>query len=605
MKFPDNFSWCAATSHHQIEGGSFNDWTDFEASGHVIGGQKAGTANNHWADPKPLMNALSGIHANCYRLSIDWARVEPEPGRLDEAAIARYKYEIDSLFKRGIEPRITILHFTFPRWVASRGGWEWEGLPDAAAEFARVVRTRIAPRVTRYYTINEPMVTLLGGYQSGDLPPGEKRPFAEMRNAFLGVVRTHAAIYRALHEGDRPPHRLQVGIAQHMRVFRAKDFWNLLAQFSSGVIDNAWNWSILEATKTGRFKLSLPLQLEIDEEIPGLKGALDYVGVNYYSGDAVDFDILHASAVLVPLTEGPYTDHGWDIDAKGFDQILRGLESRFPGIPYEISENGIADGRDTRRASFLRDHLYYLHQAIERGANVLGYDYWSLADNFEWIYGYRKKLGLYRYDFALRRYELRKSGEFYRDIIRQNALMVDPTDIGKVDTFDVTKPATEALKITPKSKVYENATGCRLVITPAQDPNAEDSLLIQIAPSHRAAALAVWRVRLKDDVITHGPEECQDIVPFTHVQVVGDNGVLNCGHVDEYVRGRISLTRVDGQPFATKTLLTANELDLRYQEAVREYDASINVNHHVKPVTKRTLMREAFRCRGLRAKTGG
>ena len=139
---PHGFFLGAATSAHQIEGGTHNDWTDWEkgrypdGTPHVAGGASAARIADSWNLWRSDLAALQLIGANAYRLGVEWSRLEPTPGAWDEAAAARYREMFAGLRAAGITPIVTLYHFTLPTWVAARGGWDWDGAPAALAAFA-------------------------------------------------------------------------------------------------------------------------------------------------------------------------------------------------------------------------------------------------------------------------------------------------------------------------------------------------------------------------------------------------------------------------------------------------------------------------------------
>ena len=254
VSFPQGFRWCVATAAHQIEGANFNsDWWGFQKSpGHIRNGQTSQVADDHWNRLEEDLELIKALHVRDYRMSVEWAKIEPRPGFIDDSAVAHYRHEIELLKAAGIQPIITLQHFTFPQWVRALGGFEWPGLPQAFAQYAEIVYSRIAPEGRDWVTINEPMVTLLAGYIKGVVPPLEKRGIEGLPQVMIGLLKTHAAVYHKLHQlAARDRRLIRVGMAHHLRTM--DPYYPLLITdvWLAHLADQAFNWSIPEALETG------------------------------------------------------------------------------------------------------------------------------------------------------------------------------------------------------------------------------------------------------------------------------------------------------------------------------------------------------------------
>ena len=219
----------AATSAHQIEGGTHNDWTDWEKGSypdgtpHVAGGASAARIADSWNLWRSDLAALQLIGANAYRLGVEWSRLEPSPGTWDEAAAARYREMFAGLRAAGITPIVNLYHFTLPTWVAARGGWDWDGAPAALAAFAGRAGAAFGDLVDWWCTINEPNVLVAKGYLAGQWPPGVRDP-RRAALALAALMRAHGLMTRALREqaradADGDGHATRVGIAHNLRLF--------------------------------------------------------------------------------------------------------------------------------------------------------------------------------------------------------------------------------------------------------------------------------------------------------------------------------------------------------------------------------------------------
>jgi len=422
--FPDGFRWCVASAAFQVEGGNTtSDWSLWEKEkGRIKGGRLSGLACDEWNRLPEDIVLMRELHVGEYRMSIEWAKVEPLEGQYDQEVIAHYHDAIRSLLDAGIRPMITLQHFTFPAWLSAKGAWEWSGSTDAFAKFTSLVYTSIAPDVEDWVTINEPAVNIINGYLYGTMPPGEKRDFGGLTKVFTGMLRGHAAAYHQLHDlAAKSGHTVRVGLAHHLRTMDPYQKWNPLDQVAARVVDQAWNWSIPDAVESGIYKLKIPFFVNVTEEIAGLKGTEDYFGLNYYTGDLMHFSTSGAFETHT-RDELAKNDLGWDIYPQGFARILKSVHARYPRLSIFITENGTADAVDRFRPQFIRDHLLVLSQAIQDGIDIRGYCHWSLMDNFEWNEGYTARFGLYEMDPVTRVRTPRESSRVFSSIAKENAL---------------------------------------------------------------------------------------------------------------------------------------------------------------------------------------
>jgi beta-glucosidase len=420
VEFPQNFKWCVSTAAYQVEGNdSDSDWWDWEQTpGHIANGDKSGMADDEWNRVSEDIGLMKQLGVGVYRFSVEWAKIEPVEGNFDPDVIAHYQDEIKQLQDAGITPLITLHHFTLPRWVRAKGGWEWDGSADAFARFTELAYTQIAPGAHDWITFNEPMVHAMSGYIDGSAPPGEKRAISGIIPVVRGILKAHARAYHLLHSlAAKAGYDVRVGMAHHLRTFDAYNWFNPLDYLSAYLVDNAWNWTIPDALESGKLSFHMLWLANDDEEIQDLQGTQDYVGVNYYTGDLMQFSFTQGF-VQHNRDDLPKTDVGWDIYPEGFDRILHKVADRYSGKSILITENGIADSSDAQRPDFIRDHLRVLAHAIDDGIPVEAYCHWSLMDNFEWSLGFTPRFGLFAVDYTTFARVPRASAELYHDIIR-------------------------------------------------------------------------------------------------------------------------------------------------------------------------------------------
>lgn len=430
--FPAGFLWGTATSAHQVEGGNVhNQWWEFEqVPGNIHHGDRSGAAADHWNRYEQDLDLARELGTNSYRFSVEWSRIEPEEGVIDEAALQHYSDVVDACLARGITPMVTLFHFSLPTWLTHEGGFTWKKAPARFERFARLVAARLGDRVDLWCTINEPMVYVAGGYLAGVFPPGREGDMKDTLGVVVGMVRAHMRAYKAVHDADRVDadgdgKAAMVGIAKHQRVLEPHDRGDLRDHLMTNVARTFFNDLFLLAVTKGRVVIRLPGGHRFGFRIPFMKPALDYFGLNYYSRDIVEYDPSQPGGFGRRVKEGaPVTELGWEIYPEGLHTVI--MEAATYGLPIYITENGLADADDDQRPAFVRDHLAQVARAIGDGADVRGYFHWSLMDNFEWHEGFEPRFGLFEVDYATQTRTLREGGRVYGEIARRNALPPPP-----------------------------------------------------------------------------------------------------------------------------------------------------------------------------------
>lgn len=423
--FPQDFKWCVATAAHQIEGGNTqSDWWNFEkVPGVIRDGQSSGAACDHWNRLEQDSELLSALGVNQYRFSVEWAKIEPRPGEFDEEALTHYRHEIELLKARGIRPFVTLQHFTLPQWVADRGGFAWEGVPTAFEHYSRKVYEALGSEVQDWTTLNEPQALIAAGYIEGVFPPGLK-DIKEIVAPAIGMIRSHARAYHALHEmAAAQDRKIRIGMAHHLRIFEPARRWNPFDHWAARFVQRFANWAILDALKTGRLQIHIPFVLNIDEMIPEAAETQDFIGLNYYSRDLIAFNPWKAGMIeRLTRKDATVSDLGWEIYPEGIYRLAKKLHQRFPELSIYVTENGIADREDRQRELFIRAHLQEILRALEEGIPIEGYCYWSLMDNYEWAEGFGPRFGLYEVNYSTQERTLRPSGRWFSQLTRTGLL---------------------------------------------------------------------------------------------------------------------------------------------------------------------------------------
>ncbi|MCM0605811.1 MAG: glycoside hydrolase family 1 protein [Xanthomonadaceae bacterium] len=411
--FPKNFLWGAATAAHQVEGGNTqNDWYHWENSGGAR--DHSGLACDFWHRYSSDFDLARDLNMNAFRLSVEWSRIEPRPGEFDISVIETYRQILITARSKGLQTMVTLHHFTTPEWLASSGGWLSPAAIVRFKSFTDRVVLELGSEVDYWNTINEANVVALMGFVVGVSPPGLQDIKLGMR-AYSNLIEAHAAAYRSIHAVFP---NARVGIAHHMRVFEPARKNNIMDRTLARWVGNFWNKQFLEAIVTGEINLHIGPLFRVRKKVDGLKGSLDFLGINYYSRDKIRFkadEKVFFKIDTVP-TGTPQNDLGWEIYPQGLVRVVNSVKKY--GWPIYITENGAADRDDVVRPKFICDHLMALESSIESGADVRGYFHWSLSDNFEWSLGFAPRFGLYAMNYETQERTLRPSGQLYGEIAR-------------------------------------------------------------------------------------------------------------------------------------------------------------------------------------------
>lgn len=386
LKFPKNFLWGSSVSAYQVEGGIENcDWSEKFP---------AGQACDYYNQYEHYFDLAKELNQNVHRFSLEWSRIEPEEGKFDRKEIEHYKKVLLALKKRNIKSMVTIWHYTLPLWLSRKGGWHNPKAPQYFESYAKFVAEELDDLVDFWVTLNEPMVYMSLAYIIGRFPPQKKNSFL-VPAIFFNFINAHKKAYKAIHSVNK---NAKVGIAENhsfVEPYNKKSFLNK-------VVASVWNF--LE----NRLFLTLT------------KNYHDYLGVNYYFHDRVRIMPLSFPPARIENENKKISDMGWEIYPEGIYHILMGLKKY--NLPIYITENGIADAKDKRKAKFIADHLKWTHKAISEGADIRGYMYWSLLDNFEWDSGFAKRFGLIEINYEKMETKIRGSAREYAEVCEKNSL---------------------------------------------------------------------------------------------------------------------------------------------------------------------------------------
>lgn len=403
-KFPQNFLWGASTSAHQVEGHNIhNDW--WLAEQKQVLQEASGEACRHYELYAQDFAIAKELNHNCHRFSLEWSRIEPQEGRFDLSAIEHYRQVIADLKSRGIEPVVTLHHFTNPIWFSQKGGWVNSNLQKYFLRFVHKIVREFAGQVKFWITINEPLIYSSHSYLLGVWPPKERSLF-KTAIVTLNLAKAHIQAYHIIHDiyQEQSLERPRVSIAANLQAFE-----------------------ICQPTLKNKLALYLRHKLYNLYFIEKLlrKKTLDYLGVNYYGRNLADVRSWKIRALFMDTCS--YNHHplrknslGWDIYPQGLYKLLIALKKY--NLPILITENGICTEDDDLRWDYIREHLEELSKAMDQGVKVIGYIYWSLIDNFEWDKGFGPRFGLVYIDYQSQKRTVKASARKLAQVIRNGGI---------------------------------------------------------------------------------------------------------------------------------------------------------------------------------------
>jgi beta-glucosidase len=428
--FPPKFLWGTSTSSHQVEGfNSNNDWWMWEQAGRVR--EPSGAACDQYRRYRDDFDLIRSLGQNAHRFSIEWSRVEPKPGQRSDEALAHYRDMVTSLRERGIEPIVTLHHFTNPIWLGHEGGWVNPAVVDRFARYTRWVVEALGDKVSYWLTINEPLVYANMHYLDGQGPPGSCNVGQGFR-VIEHLVRAHAASFHTIHDMAQAAGRAAlVSYAHHAQPFMPCHPWWIGDRIVADQTERIYNFRILEALTEGRLRLPGRRTMKVEEAV----NTLDYIGLNYYGriflrlgyeGPTRWLGLRCSTRHHREVTERNALD--WDVYPPGIRDVIRwALPFKKPIL---ITENGICTADDAQRERFILRHLAWVAKAIAEGAPVFGYLYWSLLDNFEWAEGYGPRFGMIEVDYTTQARRVRPSAQRFAEVCRSNRLAIDDALVG-------------------------------------------------------------------------------------------------------------------------------------------------------------------------------
>lgn len=412
FSIPKDMRMGVSTAATQIEGGNVNsNWNDWYARGFIKDGTNPATDNDHWITWQEDTSLMAQMGLQIYRFGIEWARIFPQENMVDEAAIQRYRQELLLLKEHNIRPLMTIHHFTTPMWFEHKGGFEKRENLHYYLELVDLAIRRFGDLCSDYITINEPNVYATNSYFFGQWPPGKKDlgvTIRVMENLAFCHIQAYALIHKLRTQMGFSD--TMVGCANHLRVFAPKDEKNLWHRICAKLSSYLFQDALTQAMTLGRF----PFPLRNHGHLP--KGEYtDFIGLNYYTRSTV-------SNIGDGVRENsPRNDLDWEIYPQGIVECAAQLYKILPR-PIWVTENGTCDNDDRFRCRYLYEHLQAISQS---DLPFQRYYHWCFCDNFEWVEGNSARFGLVSVDPASRKRTVKRSGEFYSQIIQHSGVTAD------------------------------------------------------------------------------------------------------------------------------------------------------------------------------------
>jgi beta-glucosidase len=407
--FPEHFLWGCATAAHQVEGNNTN--SDFWMMEHLPGTmfkEPSGDACDHYHLYPQDIALLADLGFNTYRFSVEWARIEPEEGFFSNAELDHYRRMLATCHEHGLTTMVTYYHFSLPRWVAMKGGWQSDKSADLYARYCERVTKHLGDMIGYASTMNEPDIPQLLDWINLPGAPEGKSVTDLMQMALDGIRKqVNAPEFSNFFLGD-PGRRREGLLSAHAKAREAIK-------------------SVRSSLPVG-FNLAMqddqpaPTDNHLDEKRADVYGPwlaaarnCDYLGVQTYSRSLVGKKDL-------PAPQGAeLTQNGMEFYPECVEHVVR-YAAREAKVPIIVSENGIATEDDTRRVEYYRRAVAGLKRAIDDGVDVRGYMAWSLLDNFEWMSGFTPKFGIVAVDRQTQKRTVKPSATVLGNIARRNAL---------------------------------------------------------------------------------------------------------------------------------------------------------------------------------------
>ena len=405
--FPKGFLWGAATAGHQVEGNNVNSdlWLLEQVKPSVFSEPSGDAVNSFELWPVDL-DLVKSIGLNSYRFSLEWARIEPEPGMFSIAMLDHYKAMVDGCRARGIAPLVTFCHYSAPRWFAARGGWLNKDAPQLFANFCGRAMRHLGGGISHAMTLNEPNIVPMLNVV---LPPQAQPVISAMLDAAARQLGTPTlAVANSTKQSDIPALSAALLAAHRVgkQAIKAErgdvPVGMTLAMFDDQAVGAPTRRDAMRKQLYGMW-----LEAARDD---------DFVGVQNY-----ERVLWGPEGRLPPPAGSVLTQGGGEVYAASLANACRYAHEQ-ARVPVIVTEHGVSATDDTIRVNLIRGALAELQKAIAGGLPVQGYVHWSLLDNYEWVAGFKYRHGLFAVDRSNFQRTAKPSAAVLGAIARRNAL---------------------------------------------------------------------------------------------------------------------------------------------------------------------------------------
>jgi beta-glucosidase len=415
--FPDGFAWGVATAGHQVEGGNTN--SDLWLLEHVPGtifAEPSGDAVDHYHRYADDIALIASLGFDTYRFSLEWARIEPEPGEFSAAELNHYRRVLECCHAHGLKAVVTFHHFTSPRWLLAAGGWEDAGTPALFARYCDVAMRHLGDLIDVACTLNEPNLPFLLKQLGLTGEPPEARvhvPVWAAAAKALGVEPAKIAPFQftATEAGYRvklDAHRAGKAAIKAVRPDLPVGWTLANSDIQAGPGGEAYADRV-------RQEVNLRFLVESRED--------DFVGIQNYGRH-----VFGPDGLLEPGPDAVVNSQGEEIYPAGLAATVREAWD-VARVPVLVTENGLATEDDTQRLAYTQAALEGLADAIADGVDVRAYIAWTAFDNYEWIFGYRPKFGLIAVDRATQVRTPKPSAHWLGEVARTRGAALTPATV--------------------------------------------------------------------------------------------------------------------------------------------------------------------------------